>query len=234
MSKTFDGIRRYYRPVFLPPDNKGLRSSGFGASLLIIGLVVFTAAANWHYTNKIDPIMVAHPPAEPSGAGVGELDSSTVSVVEKPILEPSKISIANIGVDAQVAAVGLTPKSAMAMPEGTDTVGWYKLGKKPGDLGSAVLTGHYDTLLSQPAVFARIQHLVQGDVIKITDQSGTVLDFTVNRVASYPYKELPLEDIFAKADGEYLNLITCGGKWSWTKGNYSERVVVYAEMLKPG
>lgn len=234
MSKTFDGIRRYYRPVFLPPDNRGLKSSGFGVSLSAIGVVIFASALFWHYGNKIDPIMVAHPPS-----GQTELiekerqEVLNASMVEKPIEEPAKIYIDKIGVDAAVAGVGLTTKGAMAMPDGTDTAGWYNLGNRPGEAGSAVLTGHFDTLLSQPAVFAKIGLLVQGDVVKITDSSGTVLEFTVTHVASYPYQELPLDEIFAKNDGKYLNLITCGGKWSWKKGSYSERTVVYAEKLEP-
>lgn len=234
MSKTFDGIRRYYRPVFLPPDNRGLKSSGFGVSLAAIGVVIFASALLWHYGNKIDPIMVAHPPS--GQTEVFEKEQQEVlsaSVVEKAIEEPTRIYIENIGVEAAVAGVGLTAKGAMAMPEGTDTVGWYNLGNRPGEAGSAVLTGHFDTLLSQPAVFAKIGLLAQGDVVKITDRSGTILDFTVTRVVSYPYQELPLDEIFARDDGKYLNLITCGGKWSWKKGNYSERTVVYTEKLEP-
>lgn len=141
---------------------------------------------------------------------------------------PDRVRIPRIGVDAPVTPVGLTAAGTMDVPAHADTVGWYTLAAVPGEDGSAVLSGHLDTVLGTAAVFYDLKTLVSGDEIFIRTRSGAQLRFVVRETASYPYDASPLQRIFAGTGGTYLNLITCDG--TWNRKTYDRRTVVYAEM----
>ncbi len=99
----------------------------------------------------------------------------------------------------------------MAVPKGWNNVGWYNLGYKIGENGSAVIDGHYDTVTGAPAAFYKLGNLNPGDSIEVIDDRGASLKFTVTRKESYPFDGVPLQAIFASAGKVSLNLITCGG-----------------------
>lgn len=69
---------------------------------------------------------------------------------------PLRLSLPRLRIDADVEQVGLAPDGAMDVPERFDTVGWYRLGARPGELGNAVLAGHLDAKTA-PAIFWRLK-----------------------------------------------------------------------------
>jgi sortase A len=143
---------------------------------------------------------------------------------------PARVRVARLEIDAPIVSVGLTHDGRMEVPDDPTTVGWFSPGTIPGAEGSAVLSGHLDTIIRTPGVFARIKELVPGDEIDVTTQSGGVLRFVVRRTESYPYDESPLREIFAGTGGIFLNLITCDGRW--IRHTYDRRMVVYAEKVE--
>jgi LPXTG-site transpeptidase (sortase) family protein len=142
---------------------------------------------------------------------------------------PQKISIPAINVDTSIEQVALDPQGNMDVPKTDYTVGWYKLGFKPGQKGSAVLSGHLDKKDASPAVFWKLSDLKAGDKIITTDVNGKSYTFTVTHLVEYPYDALPLNEIFAASDKANLNLITCKGNWNDTTKIYSHRLVVYSQ-----
>jgi hypothetical protein len=64
-------------------------------------------------------------------------------VQEKPSGLPVRLKIPSIGVDARIKPVGLTADGAMDVPAGPADVAWFDLGPRPGEIGSAVVAGHY-------------------------------------------------------------------------------------------
>lgn len=143
---------------------------------------------------------------------------------------PTEIHIPSLGVTATVENVGLDSKGRMDVPLHALDVGWYRLGFKPGEKGSAVIDGHYDTVTGAPAVFYYISSLTPGQRIDVTDTSGKTYIFSVTYVTSYPYDQLPLRQIFDTTDKPRLNLITCNGTWDKLSKNYSQRAVVYSVL----
>lgn len=150
----------------------------------------------------------------------------------KEIALPEKLSIPKIEVDAAVQLVGLTKNNAMANPSNFIDVAWYKYGPVPGAMGSAVMAGHLDNALALDGVFKRLNELEVGDDIYVTDENGRKLHFKVTDLEIYPYDSAPSEKIFMASDAKRLNLITCAGKWLKAQKTYSERLVVYTELVQ--
>lgn len=145
---------------------------------------------------------------------------------------PTHINIPAIGVDAIVESVGLDEQGKMDVPQKNENVAWYNLGYKPGEQGSAVMAGHFDTVTGAPAVFYNLSRLKKGDIITVTDLNGETYTYTVNQTIIYPYNKLPLQQIFASNDSSVLNLITCEGTFNQTTHNYSDRTVVSADLVR--
>ncbi len=142
---------------------------------------------------------------------------------------PQHLSIPAINVDTTIEQVALDTKGNMDVPKTDYTVGWYKLGYKPGEKGNAVFAGHLDKADGSPAIFWKLSDLKTGDKIITTDLNNKSYTFTVTRLVKYPYDAFPLNEIFGSSDKARLNLITCNGTWNSTTKNYSNRLVVYSE-----
>jgi LPXTG-site transpeptidase (sortase) family protein len=145
---------------------------------------------------------------------------------------PVALSIAAIGVRADVQKVGITYAGNMAVPHNYVDVGWYKYGTVPGDTGSAVIAGHVDNGFGTPAVFKRLSELHQGDDIYVTMHGGRTLHFKVTDMQIYPYQDGPLEKIFNARDAVRLNLITCAGTWIPAAKTNDKRLVVYTTLVQ--
>lgn len=160
--------------------------------------------------------------------------SSSSVVTPRPITQqqtagiPILLTISTLHVSAPIEHVGLDAQKRMDVPKGIGNVGWYDLGTRPGDRGSAVIDGHYDTPTGAPAIFYNISKLQKGDKVMVTDENGKNHTFVVSDNLTYAYDKLPLQKIFTQSDKPRLNLITCGGTWDKGSHNYSERNVVYA------
>ena len=149
---------------------------------------------------------------------------------EVPDQIPSKLTIEKIGVEASVESVGMNSKGEMDVPKNDFNVAWYNLGYKPGEQGSAVMAGHFDTRAGGPAVFYKLEQLQPGDEISVTYPNGQEYTFTVTQSSRYPFNDFPLQRVFNSKGQPTLNLITCDGVFDSSARNYSDRLVVYAEM----
>ncbi len=163
-------------------------------------------------------------PFRPLGSG------NPVPVVYSP---PKTLKISSIGVNANVEAVGLDSQKRMGVPSTWGDVAWLKTGYYPGQTGNAVIDGHLDSATA-PAVFWNLSKLIPGDKIQVTDANGKTLTFIVTRKAAYPYNNFPINEVFGATDKPMLNLITCDGSWDPYKKIYSDRLVIYSELLGTG
>lgn len=170
------------------------------------------------------------------GSLVKPIEPTTVLPTTQQSVEvgivPQKIIIEKTNVEAEVEIVGLNSAGRMDVPKRDENVAWYELGARPGEVGSAVIAGHFDTAQGTPAVFYDLDELVAGDQITIADAQGNTRKFTVERSQVYPDISFPLELVFAQADQARLNLITCDGIFDATRQNYSDRLVVFAVLLQ--
>lgn len=117
----------------------------------------------------------------------------------------------------------------MEVPSNIADVGWFKLGSKPGEKGSAVIAGHFNGPNGETGVFADLFKLKEGDRMYIEDDQGKSLTFVVRE--SRLYDPGYADEVFSKSDGAHLNLITCDGTWDGDKKSYSKRLVVFADLV---
>ncbi|WP_409251766.1 class F sortase [Bacillus sp. SCS-153A] len=150
--------------------------------------------------------------------------SKTIEVI------PEKITIPSIGMEAEIAGVGILENGEMEVPDNINEAGWFQPGVKPGAQGNAVLAGHLDGK-GKPGAFYHIKKLQKGDKVEISGKSGEVLTFEVLGVESYYTDEAPLERIFGYHSDSRLNLITCSGDFNREEHEYEERLVVYTQLV---
>jgi hypothetical protein len=82
---------------------------------------------------------------------------------------PTRIIIPKIRVASSLDRLGRAPDGTVEVPgpDRWEVPGWYELGPRPGELGSAVILGHVDSTRG-PAVFFRLRELRAGDEIEVT------------------------------------------------------------------
>lgn len=118
----------------------------------------------------------------------------------------------------------------MSAPEGPSNAAWWNAGTVPGQIGSAVIDGHFGWKNGIPAVFDRLDVLKIGDLIYVDDSEGHTTTFVVHGLKLYGQNS-PAPEVFHSSDGKaHLNLITCEGLWNATDKNYSNRLVVFADI----
>lgn len=159
-------------------------------------------------------------------------DKSERNQAEEQIGLPLVITISSINVNANIEYVGLDAEKRMDVPKTPFNVAWYKLGPKPGEVGNAAIAGHFDSAAGGMEVFYHLKNLKPGDEIKIIEEKGKELRFKVTENAIYPDSNFPIQEVFGKTDKKRLNLITCDGVFNQTSRNYSERVVVFSELVE--
>lgn len=149
---------------------------------------------------------------------------------EKPIVGlPTQLKIPTIGVDALVEGVGVTINGEMDVPKGPTTTAWFNLGPRPGEEGSAAISGHFGWKNGIAAVFDNLHNLKAGDKIYVENDMGTSTVFVVREVHLYD-QNADATNVFSSNDGKvHLNLITCEGVWNKEQKSYSNRLVVFAD-----
>jgi LPXTG-site transpeptidase (sortase) family protein len=143
---------------------------------------------------------------------------------------PIRLIIPSISVNAAIEYVGITSEGEMGVPEGPDDVAWFELGPRPGEIGSAVMAGHYGSWKDgRGSVFDDLNKLKEGDRLYVEDEKGVIISFVVRESRRYDPKA-DASDVFNSNDGKaHLNLVTCEGVWDQISQNYSQRLVVFAD-----
>jgi sortase (surface protein transpeptidase) len=181
-------------------------------------------------------LLTRHPiPAmRPVAAGVAALPAPTGPIVAppqsaapKPAAAPVSLTIPVIGVRTRLITLGLTSAGALQVPATTSVAGWYTGSPRPGAIGSSIIVGHIDSLTG-PGVFFRLSELAPGDKVYVRRADGTLVEFRVTSVQTYPKDRFPTEEVYGPVPDPELRLITCGGAFDAATGHYLSNIVVYA------
>lgn len=156
---------------------------------------------------------------------------TAIEYKQESISLPIQIIIPSIKVDATIEQVGQTPDGSMDVPILSSNVGWYKFGPRPKDLGSSVIDGHVVDPNGERGVFYNLRDLKKGDEIIILDNRKTRVIFSVRELRIYD-KKSDTRNVFYSDDGKaHLNLITCEGFWDETVSGYTQRLVVFTDLI---
>ena len=118
----------------------------------------------------------------------------------------------------------------MDAPKGPDDVSWYNLGVRPGEIGSAVIAGHYGVWKNgDVSVFENLTKLKKGDKVSVINEDGSEVVFVVRETKTFLSTD-NTQTVFSSTDGKaHLNLITCQGLWNKNDKSYSNRYVVFTD-----
>lgn len=143
----------------------------------------------------------------PSGFSQKAEVSPFLKLNKPKFFKPSFLTIQKIGLEAvPFEEVSLDEKNRLEAPLNFDNVGWFKDGVKSGEPGNAVIDGHYDKKDGSPAVFFNLGKVSVGDILNITDERETKINFEVYSSSLINLKD-PVAAEVAYAEVQ-LNLLT--------------------------
>lgn len=144
---------------------------------------------------------------------------------------PVRLKIPVIGVDSVIEDAAISSDGRMDVPEGSVNVAWFALGPHPGEIGSAVIGGHFGIKNGVKFVFYDLDKLQAGDKLYIVDDNGDTLTFVVRSIKLFD-RNADATTVFTSDDGlSHLNLITCEGIWNKINSSYPQRLVVFADAV---
>ena len=205
----------------------------FGLAILSLS---FFAAQKLQYGNL--PVAISVPVievAEVVNIPVKKIQKKVSVVVPKkvpeiPRIPQARLKIPKIGVNTVIKEMGVTSDGAMDVPGNRVDVGWFSLGTRPGEVGSAVIGGH-NRFDGDGAVFADLNQLERGDVLSVVDAKGVSTSFVVRDMRTYDATDTNT-GIFESESGAHLNLITCSGVWDPATKTSAQRLVIFTDVYE--
>lgn len=141
---------------------------------------------------------------------------------------PVHLIIPVINVSAKIQSLGTNSLGEMEVPTNITDVGLFKFGAIPGQVGSAVIAGHFNGKNNQEGVFTNLDKLEIGDKLFIEDKTGESVTFIVQKKEIYDSGYA--DSVFNQNNGIHLNLITCDGLWDEVKKSYTKRLVIFSDI----
>jgi hypothetical protein len=146
-------------------------------------------------------------------------------------VSPNRVEIPKLDEQAPIVKVGTTPDNELDVPIDPRVVGWWSPGAKPGaKKGTAVFAGHIN-YSGVTGALAEIGTLDPGDTVFVYGKhhgQQTKIKYTVTGVRTYHKTHLPYQQIFDQNVPGRLALVTCGGPFDASTGNYLDNIVAYA------
>jgi sortase family protein len=225
------------------PARGGARHSGPGrplrwltrrplaAALLAAGLLAVSTAAVSIALLTGRPGITPRPVASPGPVPAGPVAAPASPAARVYVSRPVYLSIPAIDVHTRLIRLGLTAQGTLQVPASTSVAGWYTGSPRPGQVGSAVIAGHIDSVQG-PGVFFRLRLLRPGDRIYVRRAGGRLAVFRVYAEHMYAKDSFPTRRVYGPVPDPELHLITCGGIFDPATGSYLSNVVVYASQIR--
>lgn len=234
------------------------RSPGSGSFLLVVVALVFVVAGGYLLVRGLHPAPVSAAPmpeetfalppesvpdpvdgpAPMISGGTGErgpgpaaTDPARRPQIPAGPLPDDSVVIPAIGVQTELAPLGLAADASLMLPTDVDEV-TYWTGSAPVDAvdGGILVAGHVDNANQGQGALYWMHTLRPGDAVYLTE-GGVVTRWKVVRMETFVKERLP-DWVFQGAGGpRELHLVTCGGgivQDSAGRGTYLENVVVSA------
>lgn len=162
---------------------------------------------------------------------LGPSDAVQTFASERPVA----MVIADAEVDAEVE-INHIVDGQMLDPTGAWVVAWYEgTGLLHEKSRNMLFSGHVDYWGVGPAVFRNVARLPQGAVIQVLGDRGGQAEYSVEYVERVTLAEMTpekMQEITAPTPYEALTIITCGGEFDYNAGEYLQRDVIRARLVK--
>jgi hypothetical protein len=173
----------------------------------------------------------AAPPVVPLTSGWGPVASQPRSpmAADGSVPLPVAVRVPAIGVTSALADLAVGGTGELVPPERFDQAGWFAAGPAPGGRGPAMIAGHVDSRAG-PGVFGRLHELKAGEEVIVARADGSELRFAVRKIYSTPKNTFPTDLVYSPTPVSELRLVTCGGIFDRSSGNYRDNVIVEAVL----
>lgn len=144
---------------------------------------------------------------------------------------PVRVTIPSASIDTgPILKLGLAADGTVEVPSVAQAarIGWYSKGVTPGELGPAVLIGHYDTVKG-PAVLRNVGRIKQGTRITVARADGSAAVFSVRTVEQVDKDAFPTAKVYGDTPRPELRLITCGG--AIENGHRPDNIIIYGDLV---
>jgi hypothetical protein len=206
-------------------------------ALLLAGVLAISGGAfglNWLAgrasggSEPVTPAVRAALGFPPTGSG---LQAAQPGPRSRRVARPVALVIPAIGVRTHLVHLGLTGQGTLQVPPSPAVAGWYVRSPRPGQVGSAIIAGHIDSLTG-PGVFFRLRLLHPGDLVYVRRAGGSLGVFRVYSVRKFAKTLFPTTTVYGPTPDPELRLITCGGAFDRTTGSYLSNIVVFASQVR--
>lgn len=173
----------------------------------------------------VAPVVTTTSTTTPSTTRPAVTAPTTTTTAPPPAVTPNRLRIPALGVDAAVVPVGLAVNGDMEIPGARD-VGWYDLGPRPGEPGSAVLAAHID-YAGQPGAFFDLGSIPVGAEVIVAGEDGEQR-FVVEQREQVAKADVDLSRFFTNEGPTRITLITCGGAFDKSIRHYEDNLIITA------
>ncbi len=142
-------------------------------------------------------------------------------------IDPVRIVVPSVGVDAPIINLGLRTDGTLDVPATAHEAGWWSGGVRPGASGPAVIVGHVN-LDGAEGVFGRLADLTEGDVVDVIGGYRNEVRYLITRIERHDKDAFPTDAVYGMTAGPELRLITCGGAFDSGSGHYEDNVIAFA------
>lgn len=200
-----------------------------GAAMVAGGAFAISVALNGGPGNQMTGAATQIPSSVKASAPKLASDPTAAPL---PPSTPVKIEIPVLGVNAPIMRLGLGPDGSVQVPPlaNHNLTGWYDRTVMPGQDGTSVILGHVDNLTGI-SVFFYIKTLRPGDIVRVARADGTTAVFSVDGVQKVAKATFPSQAIYGNTRYPELRLITCGGPFDSTTGQYLDNIIVYSHLI---
>lgn len=192
------------------------------ATAALIALFVLTIGGS--------AILAATPNKSNKAGASSPTATPTTSSAPTPLTksQPQLLVVPKLGVRDKLVTLNSKDGSTMDLPP-VRKAGWFTGSVTPGEPGVSVIAGFIGGSAAKPGVFWGLHKLKVGDKLSVRRQNGTVAEFQVTEIASYPEGKFPTEKVYMTSTEPLLRLVTTGG--TLHPKDPPGNVVVYADLV---
>lgn len=149
---------------------------------------------------------------------------------------PIRLTIPKLNVSAGFQFNGTSSNGTIEIPTNVTDVGWYTGSPRPGEKGNSIITGHVaqirKSVVTKQGVFYNLNKLQPGDKLFVQNDKGESITFVVRESRLYD-PTADATDVFVSGDDRaHLIIITCEGTWNQAQLEYTQRLVVFADLVQ--
>lgn len=183
---------------------------------------------------EVFPPVAVMPPVQnipmPSPQAVAQPSVSVVTETKATFPNQYSLAIDAIGLNIPLGETYLDDQKHLMVPGNPNQAAWYASGPKPGNSGTALITGHLDSLAG-PGVFWNLKKVQLGNLLEITKPDGSIATFKVDRIESVPQDHrFPWSEVYSTKGAAQIRIITCDGEYNPVTGRYNRNLVVFGTL----